>query len=284
MYYKLLAIDLDGTLLNEHGRISDANRRAVDAAREAGAIVLPCTGRGWRESHMVLHDLPGLDLGVFVTGAAITDIPTGQSVDLAVIEPHLAHDLVRFLGNEPEAVLVYREANLAGHDYLITGNGELTRNTEWWFQYSGANVHFQRDVGPDDLHHVLRVGLVAEVERLPELTRGLKERFGDRILLHHFEALTVEGAATVHVLEVFAAGCDKWRGIEWIAQQHNIQPEEIACFGDSINDLSMLHASGCGIAMANGTEDARAAANRITESNAEDGVAKAIDRLLRGEW
>ena len=70
-------------------------------------------------------------------------------------------ELTNFLFDMPEAVLVFRDANLVGHDYLVTGKGSLTANTEWWFQATGANVHFQRDLTLDDLHHTLRVGIVA---------------------------------------------------------------------------------------------------------------------------
>ncbi|MFW6060966.1 MAG: HAD family hydrolase, partial [Phycisphaeraceae bacterium] len=177
MKYRLIGIDLDGTLLNSRGRISDANRAAIAAAQDAGVLVVPCTGRGWREAYLPLRDVPSLELGVFITGAMVAEIATGQSVDFAVIEPHLALALVEQLRREPEAVLVYREPALAGHDYLVTGEGELTANTEWWFQATGANVHFQRHVTADDLHHALRVGMVASGERLPTLSQQVEQAF-----------------------------------------------------------------------------------------------------------
>ena len=284
MKYRLIGVDLDGTLLNDRGAISDANRAAIAAAQRAGALVVPCTGRGWREAHMVLRDVPGMELGVFVTGAMVAEIATGQSVDFAVIEPHLAMELVDHLRHEPEAVLVYREPALAGHDYLVTGEGELTPNTEWWFQATGANVHFQRHVTADDLHHTLRVGLVASGERLPDLSQRIKQTFPERVQLHHFAALQREEAESVHVLEIFASGVDKWRGLTWLADQRGISRDCIAAIGDEVNDLSMIRRATCGVAMGNAIEPVREAADRITIANTEDGVANAIHRMIEGEW
>ena len=284
MKYRLLGIDLDGTLLNSRGRVSDANRDAIAAAQRAGCTVVPCTGRGWREAWPALVDLPGLRQGVFITGAVVSDIATGESVDFAVIEPHLALALVDYLRREPEAVLVYREPNLAGHDYMITGDGSLSPNTEWWFRHTGANVHFQQHVTVDDLHHTLRVGLVAEGKRLPELCDRIAQTFGARVQLHHFEALQRENEEGVHVLEVFAAGVDKWRGLRWIAEQHGIERGQIAAIGDEINDVAMIDAAGCGVAMGNAIDKVRGVADHTTAANDDDGVAQAIEKLMSDAW
>ena len=285
MRYQLIAIDLDGTLLDERGRISRANREAIAAARDAGAMVVPCTGRGWRESHAILRDVPELDTGVFVTGAVVAEVATGRSIDFSVIEPHLAHELVEHLRQEPEAVLVYREAQIVGHDYLVTGDGALTPNTQWWFQHSGANVHFQRRVTADDLHHALRVGMVASGNRLPALSKTIARHFDGKVQIHHFPVFAEVGdEMDTHVLEIFARDVDKWRGLTWIADAHDIPRDRIAAIGDQVNDVSMVRHAACGIAMGNAVELLRDLADRVTEPNTDDGVARAIGRLLEGDW
>ena len=108
---------------------------------------------------------------------------------------------------------------------------------------------------------------------------------GDRVFFHSFEAVQMPPPAeSVHILEVFAAGVDKWRGLSWVAQSHGIAPDEIACIGDEINDVQMLRAAGCGIAMGNGIEAAKKAARYVTKDNRNDGVAFAIEQLLSGKW
>jgi len=289
MFPELLAIDLDGTLLDPRGRISESNLRAIHRAHEAGVIVVPCTGRSWIESRRILklwprHDPP--HAGVFVTGAAVTDIDTGRSLDVAVIEPRLVRRLVEHLYDLPEAVLIFRDANETGHDYLVTGRGELTDNTRWWFQSQGARVHTERRLSDALCHHVLHVGVVACYDRVTELTRQLRSSFGeDEILLHYFAAVqNPDPQRVIYILEIFAAGVDKWRGLLWLAHQHGIETDRIAVIGDEINDLAMIENAACGIAMANAVDPVRFAADHVTLDNASDGAAHAIEQMLLGNW
>ena len=281
----MIAIDLDGTLLDRHGQVSDENLTAIAKAQRAGVMIVPCTGRGWREAGTVIGRLSGVSVGVFVTGAVVSQIESGQSLDLAMIEPNLAMRLVRFFEHLPEAVLVFRESSLCGHDYLVTGRGSLTAATQWWFEMTGATVHFQEKVTPVDLHHTLRVGIVASPQRVEPLRQQLREAFSDQVFVQSFEAVTSsDPTQSVHILEVFAAGVDKWRGLSWIADQHGIEPRQIAAIGDQSNDLAMLESAGCGIAMANAVEAVKAASDHITLDCDQHGVAHAIGQLLAAKW
>ena len=284
----MIAVDLDGTLLDGDGEISDTNLAAIRAAQSAGVLVVPSTGRSWRESRQVLSSFPLIDdgqVGVFVTGAAINNLATGQTQDISVIEPHLAMRIVERLRDLPEAVLVFRDAELAGHDYMVTGRGILTANTQWWFQDTGASVRFVDKPTLDDLHHTLRVGIVAVAEQARRVGRWIAEAMGDSVIVQSFEAIQQpEPAQSVHVLEVFAQGVDKWRGIDWIARQHGIDPARIAMIGDGANDLAAVEAAGCGIAMGNADDQVKAVADHVTGDCRDGGVAQAIDRLLSGDW
>jgi 5-amino-6-(5-phospho-D-ribitylamino)uracil phosphatase len=301
MRYRMLGIDLDGTLLDRRGRVSAENRHALQQAQRAGVLVAPCTGRGWVESRSAIAQLPmppasaQLETrnpkpetdspGVFVGGAAVCDLVTGRSRDLAVIEPHLALRIVHDLRDGPEAVLVFRDAQLVGHDYLVTGHGTLSPNTQWWFEATGATAHFQRDVMAEDLHHTLRVGIVAPLSRMRPVAARLRERFAGEVLIQHFEAVQMPNPEeTMSVLEVFAQGVDKWRGLAWIAQRHDIAREQVAAIGDQINDVAMIRAAGCGIAMGNAIEAVKSAARHVTKPCEDAGVAYAIGELLAGRW
>jgi hydroxymethylpyrimidine pyrophosphatase-like HAD family hydrolase len=248
-------------------------------------MVVPCTGRAWRESHRPLRHLPNPGPGVFATGAAVTQVDTGQSLDLAVIDARLAHRLVRFLNHLPEAVLVLRDHDQAGHDYLVTGQGALTPSTQTWFELTGATAHFQKHVTPDDMHNTLRVGVVTASDRVGPIRDRVEQTFTGRVQVQSFQALETHGDhGPVHVLEIFAAGVDKTRGLSWIADRHGIAPHEIAAIGDQVNDTAMIRAAACGIAMANAAEPVKAVADQHTLDCESDGVAHAIDRLLAGDW
>ncbi|MCC7203806.1 MAG: HAD hydrolase family protein, partial [Phycisphaeraceae bacterium] len=229
--------------------------------------------------------IPALEVGVFVGGAAVCLVTDGASLDLAVIEPHLALEAVQTLFDLPEAVLVYQDASLTGHDYLVTGRGSLSPQTQWWFERTESRVRFAQDVTLDDLHHTLRVGIVSTGERMAAVKPVLRDALGERVFLQSFEAVQeARPGVSVHVLEVFAQGVDKWRGIEWLARQRGVAPEQVAVIGDEVNDLAMLRGAGCGIAMANAIDPVKQAARHVTLTCDQHGVAHAIDKLLREEW
>ena len=285
MKYRLIALDLDGTLLGPDHRVSAANRAAIADAQAAGALVVPCTGRGWRESLTSLEGVPGLTVGIFNTGGAVVEIDSGRAVDLAAFEPHLVLELIEFLRDLPEAVLVYQEHGQTGRDYLVTGDGAITDNTRRWFEMNDIRFHEDRHPTADDLHHSVRVGVVATGQRAFDVEQQVVERFGDRISLHCFAGVpTTSTEDAVFIVEIFALGVNKWRGVSWLAEQHGIPPEAVAAIGDEINDLAMLEHAGLGVAMANAVEPARQAADRHTHSHADDGVAHAIRQMLAGVW
>jgi len=288
MRYQILALDLDGTLLDSQGQLSGANIDAIHNAIEAGISVVPCTGRAWCESRIALQGLPKAPLtatGVFVTGAAINDLVTGKTLNISTLEPHLAMDLVNCLWDLPEAVLILRDANQVGYDYLVTGSGRVTPNTQWWFEMTGAKVQTKDRVTINDLQHTMRVGVVATGASMINRAHMVKTSFGQRVVVQHFEAIqNPDPNQTVHIMEVFSAGVDKWHALMWLAQQRGITSGQIAAIGDQINDVMMLRESGCGIAMANAAAEAQAAANHYTQSCDDNGVAHAIDQLLTERW
>ncbi len=285
MIYRMIGIDLDGTLLDGNDRISNENLTAIAHAQKAGAYVVPCTGRGWREAKYILDRIPGLDMGVFVTGASVVDVASGRSIDLAIIEPHLAIEIVQLLQDELESVLVFQEAELTGCDYLVTGHGELEERSYRWFELTESRVRTKRDVTPKDLHHTLRVGMILSGDRVNVVTDKVKQHFGDRVFVHSFVAVpVVQPEDQRHVLEIFASGVDKWRGLSWIAAQHGWADHEVATIGDQINDIAMMVGAGCGIAMGNAADEVKYHARHVTRDNDRHGVAYAIGRMLDGEW
>lgn len=285
MRYRLIAIDLDGTLLCPDGKVSEENRGALHAAHEAGALIVPCTGRGWRESQSVFASVPDVELGVFNTGAMVVGLTTGRTHDSARFGVGLAEQIIALMSQSDEAVLLYTDANATGYDYIVTGRGEPTKNTLWWFEQCGLRWAVQPALEPAVLEHVVRVGAIALADRAASAVADLRKRFGGAIEAFSFEALQDPGATEPsHIIECFAAGVTKWRGIEYVAGQHGITPDEVAVIGDQINDVPMFEQAGCAVAMGNAIPAIKDAAHYHTLTNDEHGVAHAIQKMLDGDW
>lgn len=285
MRYRLIAIDLDGTLLCPRGEVSEENRAALHKAHEAGAIIIPCTGRGWRESRSVVTSIPDTEVGVFNTGAMVVGLRDGKTHHRAAFDLDLARELIALMGTYEEAVLLYTDGDATGYEYIVTGRGEPTKNTRWWFDQNMLRWAIQPELDPSLLGHIVRVGSIALAGRASQVVGSIRDAFGDRVEAFSFEALQDPGAAEPsHIVECFAAGVTKWSGIEWVARQHGIKPKEIAVIGDQVNDVPMFQHAGCAVAMDNAIPAIKASAHYHTLKNDEHGVAHAIQKMLDGVW
>ncbi len=286
MNTQLLAIDLDGTLFDAQGRISQANVDAVHRAQNAGVRVALCTGRGLTESQSAINALGFTGTLVLANGALIADAESRQTLERATIEPHVMIDIIDTLNNGRDAVLILLDPAHAARDYLIVRADLLSKNTLWWFDYCNATFTPNDHPTESDLHHAVRAGIVGPADHMPPVQQRIEQTFGPSVFCQHFMAVdaTEPDGQPTHVLEVFTAGVNKWTALKWLAECHNIEPQNIAAIGDHINDIDMITHAGKGIAMANAVPTILAAANHTTASNTENGVAHAIDQLLSGAW
>ncbi len=283
MNYRMLAVDLDGTLFDSSGTVPQCHVEAMQRAKDAGMMVVLGTGRGLNEARPAIDQLQHDGPVVLANGALVSDPATGKTLHRMSLEPHMAMEIVELLDNGRDAVLVLMDPEPTGLDYLVKHCDRMTANTRWWFSAIDAKLACVKDVTVDDLHHALRVGIVGPSHHMPEVVERLKAKFGDRIFVQHFMAVK-QDEEDVHVLEVFTTGVSKWSGLRWLAGLHDIEQQQIVAIGDEINDLQMIEGAGCGIAMGNAVPAVAAVANRQTGTNDAGGVAQAVNHLLAGDW
>lgn len=301
MNYDLLALDLDGTLLGTDGRVSRASAEAVQAARDAGLEVVICTGRAMVESRAAIRairaELPaaGRTIAPMVCagGAMVCDVAGGRTLHRWAMHTSLVARLCDHFSERRRAPLILKDRDAAGFDYLVVNSGPLERPTQWWFEVMDVEVKFVGHISEDPHpEHTVRVGFASLAADMHELARSVHGAFGHETLTQHFAAVMGATAdaphgvrdASVHLLEVFDRQVSKWTAIHRLAQEQGIPRERVAAIGDEVNDVAMIEGAGLGIAMGNAVPAVKAAARAHTASNAEDGVALAIERILRGEW
>ncbi len=266
--YRLIALDIDGTLLDSQGNVSPKTIQAIAEARRAGVHVVLATGRSAPEA-AYFTELTGCDpWAVCLGGGAIADTETFHHVQQWNMKRDAGLQALQLIQSQPLARMVFAgEVNLMDP----ASDAYFTRH------YPYDCFHHHKVVTEDMAAYIQDNGLpvtklyaVGEPSGFPPLLEQLRQ-------LPELE-LTSSGSNN---FEVMPLGVNKGTTLGLLGQQWGIPLAETAAIGDSDNDLAMLRAVGCPIAMGNGSAAVKEAACYVTASNEEDGVAKAIDHLLR---
>lgn len=279
MRFRLLAIDLDGTLLNSGSELSKANREALHRAHEAGLVICICTGRNLVEAQPVIEQI-GLDLnaGVFVFGAVVADLASRSILHRNPLSASTADRLVRYFTGTGHHVLVLYERSEAGCDYLLVEGGRNGDAYEKWLAITPSRaertaVWQPRPCAP------LRVGIIEHPDRIEETMLRVRAAFA----AHEAKINSIYAPNyRLHVVECFAPQVNKWYGLTQLADRLGIAPSQIVAVGDDVNDLEMIANAGLGVAMANAIPAVRSTARHQTASNDRDGVAVLIHHILDG--
>ncbi len=267
---RLVAIDLDGTLLTPQGELTERNARALRLACDAGADVIVATGKSRASAR---HIVDRLDLhmpGVFTQGTTVYD-REGKLWHSTTLQPETASGVLRYAEERSLPYLAY-----AGERLLMPFDTPFR-----WQMHEQYDEPLPEVVG-SLLPHLERVALNKVVVMDPV------DDGATRAALHQALDERVPGSdggahvtqAVPHFVEVLPAGASKGAGLSWLLAQLEIDPAQVMAIGDGENDIEMLSLVGLGVAMANAHPRLKAGANWITTDNTESGVAQAIERFV----
>lgn len=276
--YKLIMCDLDGTLVGRTHLTNPADVQALRRAMDAGMQISICTGRSWRESRALIAAM-GLDItGVFSNGAELNCISTGESLHRSAIDDQTLTDLLEVLeALRLNSILLLHQSNPDDPLYAVSDLPALHPATRDWFARNGVAHLIRPGIDSAIRGKCLRVGIVLETHAALELRQHLEQNFSHRLNFHLLGALHFQAA----ILEIFGHGVDKWSGILQLCDAIGVSPDQVVTIGDDVNDIPMLKQAKLSYAMGNAPDHVRAAAKRITLTHGENGVAAAIDELLR---
>ena len=258
---KLISLDLDGTLLDPQGQITPASKAAIALARAAEIRVVLNTGRPIPEACFFARQAGCDDLVSALGGAALADSSTGQVLQRQDLPQNTGRRVLELcLGRRIELMI------FAGEEILLDPFSRRSLQRTYPF-----SVFHRRAVDvPDPLAHLAERGL--------PLTKLHGDQKPGGYPLEELAALPgVElTASNDHDFELVPAGVNKGRTLALLALMWGIPLERCAAVGDSANDLAMLRAVGCPIAMGNAAPQVQAAAARTVADNSHDGAAQAI--------
>lgn len=273
--YDLLAIDLDGTLLDNLGALPGRNREALHRAHASGMKIVLCTGRCLAETRSVVDEI-GLDLDACVTcsGAVLTELATQRTLSAETIGPPLALEASGWFAERDYTVLWLTQPEPDGSEgYVLPGANRHPAIDVW---LARAPFRMRENGPPHPQTDPLRLTIIDRAPTLAPVAVELEAAFGERLTHNLMPARRGDFA----VIEVFRAGVDKWSGILKLCRRWSIDPRRTAAIGDEVNDLPMIRGAGLGVAMGNAAPPVRAAAKRHVADNQACGVAELIDALL----
>lgn len=279
MPYRLLTVDIDGTLVDSRSQLPDRNRAALHAAHEAGLRVCLCTGRSVAETRGVLDQLDlDLDAAVLVFGAIVWDLREHRTLLRSHLSVDIAERLVRFFTERRDPILLLFDVSEGGVDYRLVRGERNAEAYEGWLRRSPA-VAERIDVWTPEVGQPIRIGVIQEPACIEETMQALRRAFSPEELKCNAIYAPNYG---FHVVECFAPQVSKWHGIGHLLRLWGIAATEVVAVGDDINDVEMIAGAGLGVAMGNAIEAVRAAARWQVPSNDECGVAVLVDALLSG--
>ena len=274
---KLIALDLDGTLFNSQSQISAHNIDTIKKANEAGATVVISTGRPY--SGLPFEQLKGSGIRFAITtnGSAIYEIESGKCLFEEAMDEDIILPILDFLLTKD----IHMDAFIGGKGYTpvqCVAAGQKLANPPALKHYI-LNTRVRVDNLPLFIHeNQLKVQKMT-LNFYPE-GDIFKDREEVRKYLESNPAVTTVSGG-YNNLEFTRADVNKGVGLQKMAQLLDIPVEQTMAVGDTENDLAIIRAAGFGVAMGNATAAVKSAADYITTSNDEDGVATAIAHFLR---
>ena len=276
---RVIALDLDGTLLDSAKRLSEANRAALEYAAAKGALIVPTTGRFFGMMPPAVRDLPFVRYAITINGAQVYDRVADTAIVRDEIPVEMALELMRLLDGYDVIYDCYR-----------LNWGWMTESLQAKAVDYATDAHylkmireFRRPV-PELKAHIAATAAEGDVQKVmlfarnaPEgeaVTKAIAEDVGKR-----FPSIKVT-ASTWNNLEFNIATAHKGNALRRFAEHLGLTLANCMALGDGMNDLTMIEAAGVGVAMANAHPKVLAAADWVSPSNDEDGVAAAIRKFV----
>ncbi|WP_066688680.1 Cof-type HAD-IIB family hydrolase [Christensenella intestinihominis] len=261
MAYKLIALDLDDTLLDYEKQISKRNREALDAAREKGAHIILASGRAYPGVTEFNETLQNKDYTIVCGGGQVAD-PDGKMIYSAYLSPITTKQVMRWAVTHGVYFQVYTDEG-----YFFLHRTEYSDYYERVCNYGGIEAP---DLMDTEMILAAKILLIDTPEKLEEYRSELSAMFPE---------LVVKKSQS-DFLEIMDPAATKGNALEYLAKKLGIERQQVMAIGDSEIDESMIQWAGMGIAMKNACSACMEAADDVTASCDEDGVALAIEKYM----
>ena len=271
MRKKILFLDLDGTLLNDAKQITQGNRNALQKALDAGHKVVIATGRAMASAVKQNLQLGLTGPGCYIiayNGGMILDSHTGKIIFQKMLPGDIALRIMQIAKAQGVHIQTYDAEGVVLEPWAVDEGLEHYCNSS---KLSYRVVEDLAEVLKQDVPKVLSIDL-HDRKPMEALSETVMQELGQWVDCYF---------SCAEYLEIVPKGVNKGNAIAWMCQKLGVNTADSIACGDADNDLAMIRMAGIGVAMANGTDEAKAAADYITEhNNNHDGIAEVVEKFL----
>lgn len=273
--YKLLALDIDGTILNTQGDIASGVVEVLNRVVGAGVLVTICTGRGTTSSREVALRLPLNAPLILQGGALILERYEGRVLDFCNLPNAVALEAIRVLQSHSLAPIVY-ESMPAGWRFFYDSHTTAPEALSLYTQSQPERAVEVNDLLSDIKEDPSVVGAVGLESCVMEVVEAVTACLPEANVVPEYSTW-YPGNAWIYA---FPKEASKGIALKKVVEHLRITREEVMAVGDNLNDLDMLEYAGLGVAMENSPEEVKQVADVVTGSNDDHGLVHAIERFI----
>lgn len=291
--YKLVAIDLDGTLLNSYGAISQKNKDTIKKAKEKGAEIVIASGRPISSAKSYAEEAEINNYIICGNGSVLYDIQNEKILYDKFIDRQKALEIIKICEENSIFYCLYTEtltiSKSLNYNILFYNNENKKKPEDKKtnikiidniYKYVKENV----DIGIlkitiCDEDKIIFGGIIRKLREIKDIDVLDVQHMARKVITMGTEERTVE----YHYTEITSRDVNKWNAVNQLAKILNINKNEIMAIGDNINDKEMIENAGLGIIMENSAPYMKQFADKIVSNNNEDGVAEALEQYILKE-
>lgn len=286
--YKLVVIDLDGTMLNQYGIVTQKTKEAIEKVQKNGIEVIIASGRPIDSVKTIAKEIKSEKYFISGNGAIIYDVSKNEIIYENTLKKQKALDIIKICEENSIYYNIYTEKEIIAKSlqcnvlyyHKENANKEEEDKThinivENIYDYIANRDEKIVKITICDNHQTIFNSIMRKLREIDEIEVLEVSHMSRKMIRQGTEEIPIEYFYT----EISAKNVDKWNAIEVIAEKMQINPKEIVAIGDNMNDKKMIENAGFGIAMGQSVPSIKECADQVTTTNVEDGVANVLNNL-----
>ena len=287
--YQLVVVDLDGTMLNSYGMVTENTKKSIRQTIEKGIDVIIASGRPIDSIKTIAKEIGSKNYFIAGNGALIYDMKKDEIIYDKFLPKHKVLEIIKICEENSISYNVYTDQTILAtalkYNVLYYQKENLKKEENKQTKISIIENMYEYVKNKKEEKY-LKITICDDNQTVfQSIIRKLRKIQGIEVLdVSHMSRKTIkqgteEITIAYYYTEITVQNVDKWNAVEFLMEKLNISKEEIVAIGDNVNDKKMIQEAGLGVAMEGSTPEITQIADYVTTSNNEEGVAKVLQKI-----